>query len=282
MLSHVRHAQLRVLLDAAAEERKPSRPPEDVAKHGAADPREAVIAYGQLRLAAIARGSTAERDAARRIVAGVSEPLPEDVTPYRTAATVEPTAEVPDADDKRERHEELRARLASATAAAANKPPPPARWESDRRVHVAALSALTIAGLAAAWFYALPALHPPTVGASELSRAQAGDVVEVECTQVEPVRRNVVACTLPSVAAQDAWGASPRLAVIVPDEDATNTRFTGSLERAQQGEAGTFQLTLDARDSVVGRVAIGFALLGASVFGWGYLLHSRRKNKSAS
>ncbi|HEY1812584.1 MAG TPA: hypothetical protein VGG74_09585 [Kofleriaceae bacterium] len=67
------------------------RSPDEVAEHGAASTREAVIAYGLLRLASIdaPRGARAKAaQAAQRIVEGAHEAMPAGDGPYRA---VEPT-----------------------------------------------------------------------------------------------------------------------------------------------------------------------------------------------
>jgi hypothetical protein len=89
-------AEMREKLKHALDERWAAldvkRSPDEVAEHGAASTREAVIAYGLLRLASIdaprdARAKAA--DAARRIVEGTHETLPAGDGPYRV---VEPNA----------------------------------------------------------------------------------------------------------------------------------------------------------------------------------------------
>ena len=65
------------------------RSPEDVARFGAADARQAVCAYGLLRLAAVARGDRDALQLADRISDGTFEPTQDD-GPYRTSIDVAP------------------------------------------------------------------------------------------------------------------------------------------------------------------------------------------------
>jgi hypothetical protein len=84
-------------LDRRWDARKPDLTPNDVAKHGARDPGEAVIAYGLLRIGAVERGRAGrDEDAdADRILEGAHVPTEIGEGPYR--ATPASTADAPTA-----------------------------------------------------------------------------------------------------------------------------------------------------------------------------------------
>lgn len=78
--------QLKSALDQQWNARAPKGSPNDVARHGSADPAEAVLAYGLLRLAGIERKGKGEEDAdADRILAGDHVPTVATDGPYRGA-----------------------------------------------------------------------------------------------------------------------------------------------------------------------------------------------------
>lgn len=86
-MSRALRADLKRDLDHRWDARMPDRSPNDVALHGAADPDEAVIAYGLLRLAGLKRAEAAHADA-DRILAGAHVPVATVDGPYRaTGAT---------------------------------------------------------------------------------------------------------------------------------------------------------------------------------------------------
>lgn len=76
-------------LDRRWTERAPSRSPNEVAAHGAADTAEAVLAYGLLRLSAIERGRAGASDGADadRLLAGHHEAPATDDGPYRAGVS---------------------------------------------------------------------------------------------------------------------------------------------------------------------------------------------------
>lgn len=92
-MSRALRADLKRDLDHRWDARTPDRSPNDVALHGAADPDEAVIAYGLLRLAGLKRSPAAHGDA-DRILAGAHVPVAAVDGPYRAtgATTNAPTA----------------------------------------------------------------------------------------------------------------------------------------------------------------------------------------------
>lgn len=75
--------ELEAQLQAAWERRDDPRPPDDVARFGAKDANEAVLAYGLLRLAAVRHRSADGHAAAERILASAYEVMPSDGGPYR-------------------------------------------------------------------------------------------------------------------------------------------------------------------------------------------------------
>jgi hypothetical protein len=79
----------RAVLQAALEAQRVrlglERPPEDVARFGAASRDEAVIAYGLLRLAAIEHRSAEQDAAVARLLSGNHDALPAGEGPYREA-----------------------------------------------------------------------------------------------------------------------------------------------------------------------------------------------------
>ena len=85
-----RRAVLRSALDSSWAERAAGRPPEDVARFGASDASEGVLAYGLLRLAALelrGAGAAEHHALADRILDGRIDPAVAGDGPYRDATT---------------------------------------------------------------------------------------------------------------------------------------------------------------------------------------------------
>jgi hypothetical protein len=148
-------------LETTLAKREDARPPDDVARFGAKDVQEAVLAYGLLRISAIKHKAAA--DSADRLLASAFEELPSEGGPYRENLG----SAVP----------ELGAAISAAARAAAQaaRVPKRPRWFHKPWVQAIGLALLTpaaIAGVAGIYKGVGPArdighkelssIHPPT------------------------------------------------------------------------------------------------------------------------
>jgi hypothetical protein len=135
-------------LETSLAKRDDARPPDDVARFGARDLNEAVVAYGLLRVSSVkhkAAGASADR-----LLSSAFEQLPADGGPYREAIG----SAVP----------ELGAAISAAAraAAAANRFPPRKRWFHKPWVQLIGLLFLTptaIVGVSSVYKSVGPAQH---------------------------------------------------------------------------------------------------------------------------
>ena len=179
--------QARRDLERRWDARKPDKSPNDVARHGASDPAEAVIAYGLLRLAAVERGRAGrDEDAdADRILAGAHVPTEVGDGPYR--ATPAATAEAPTAATLGDL---VAARAAEQIAANPVMVPTPIDVERaakkrvrNQRLGLVCLTVLGAGGLAAFSSGMRPTLSP-TLSELRSSKPPTGRHVRIACDAV--------------------------------------------------------------------------------------------------
>ena len=157
------------------------RSPDDVARFGAKNSGEAVIAYGVLRMAALDGGGRTELDAAERILRGTHDALPADQGPYRDAAQ-EPVSAPPTSDV-------IHAQVASAATnvSGGRSPMPP---QPGLKRHGKALAAASFIGALAAGAgvsaNSAGLRGTEEVKVSELtSHHDTGQYVTITCDQIE-------------------------------------------------------------------------------------------------
>ncbi|MBA3458075.1 MAG: hypothetical protein H0T42_33640 [Deltaproteobacteria bacterium] len=176
-------------LDRRWNARKPDLTPNDVARHGAHDPGEAVIAYGLLRIAAIERGSAGKgEDAdAERILEGAHVAAEVGEGPYRASAVA------PGAPTAATLGDLVAARTAEQLAANPSlivTPADVARAAKKRvrkqRLGLAALTLVGVGGLASFMSAHRPTLHP-TLAELRSSNPPVGRNVRITCDSVEMV-----------------------------------------------------------------------------------------------
>lgn len=174
-------------LDRRWEARKPDQTPNDVARHGARDPGEAVIAYGLLRLGAVDRGRAGlDEDAdADRILAGAHVPSDLGEGPYRAtpAATADVPTEATLGDLVAARAAEQRAANPAMVATPADVARAGKKRVRNQRLGLLCLTLLGAGGLAAFSSGARETLDPSL---SELrsSKPPVGRQVRITCDTV--------------------------------------------------------------------------------------------------
>jgi len=194
--------------------REDARPPDDVARFGAKDVQEAVLAYGLLRISSLkhrAAGASADR-----LLASAFEQLPQDGGPYRESIG----SAVP----------EIGAAIsAAARAAAQHRLPKRKRWFHNRWVQLAGLILLTMPALGLGGVTLRPArdvtaqqlggVNPPTEGQVRVQcdRIQNDDWQVVEG---EDVDERITFC----------WLGTHALPIVTKDDsDLTATIVEGRL-----------------------------------------------------
>jgi hypothetical protein len=171
-------------LDSRWNAKKPDRTPDDIAQHGTKDANEAILAYGLLRLGAIARGrdGRTEDAAADRILAGSHSTLAVGDGPYREGFQEAPVGSL--------------AGVVQELAAAHDKverttPEVRARDLNDRkrrsRKHLAGLVVLSMASVGGIAMFVQAVLPTRVVTIKELSsyKPPTGRTVRVTCESVE-------------------------------------------------------------------------------------------------
>jgi len=171
-------------LDSRWNAKKPDRTPDDIAQHGTKDANEAILAYGLLRLGAIARGrdGRTEDAAADRILAGSHSTLAVGDGPYREGFQEAPVGSL--------------AGVVQELAAAHDKverttPEVRARDLNDRkrrsRKHLAGLVVLTLFSFGGIAMFVQAVLPTRVVTIKELSsyKPPTGRTVRVTCESVE-------------------------------------------------------------------------------------------------
>lgn len=202
-------------LENSLAKREDARPPDDVARFGAKDVQEAVLAYGLLRISSLKHRAAGA--AADRLLASAFDQLPQDGGPYRENIG----SAVP----------ELGAAISAAAraAAASARRPKPKRWFHNPWVQLAALVFLTMPALSLGVMNLRPArevtakqiggVHPPTEGAVRVrcDRIQNDDWQVVEGNDVD---ERITFC----------WLGTHALPVVTKDDgDLTATTVEGRL-----------------------------------------------------
>jgi len=174
-------------LDRRWDARKPDLTPNDVAKHGARDPGEAVIAYGLLRLGAVERGKPgASEDAdADRILDGAHVPTDTGDGPYR--ATPAATADVPTAATLGDLVAARRAEQVAANPVIVATPADVAKVANKRvrnqRLGLACLTLLGVGGIAMFASGTRDTVEP-TISELRSSKPPVGRSVRITCDAV--------------------------------------------------------------------------------------------------
>ena len=205
-------------LEGSLAKREDARPPDDVARFGAKDVQEAILAYGLLRIASIEHRAAAA--SADRLLESAFEQLPQDGGPYREGVA----AAVP----------ELGAAIsaaARAAAASARRVQAPKRWFHNRWLHLVGLLILTSSALSIGVANVRPArdvtakqlagVNPPTHGYVRVTcdRIQNDDWRVVEG---DDVAEHITFC----------WQGAHALPVVTKDADLdlTATTVEGKLQ----------------------------------------------------
>ncbi|MGE0869696.1 MAG: hypothetical protein AB7P03_14120 [Kofleriaceae bacterium] len=261
---------LRDSLQARWDDRGPTRSPNDVARMGAVDREEAVLAYGLLRLAGVERGAAgrAEHEDADRIVAGVHDDPRNEHTPYRgDVPAITSAAAVP--------REYARARQV------------PPRW------HVAGLAVLT-----------LLALYGVGAGVSELRpsvdltadqlrsssppldrhvRMPCGDAEAewAESNEYGSIERTITLCMLDGVAVPvvfdgevTGWHSIVEGTLTRFDESELWVREGIRKDEANDATAGVF-IQAETRSPIV--AILWFVLAGGTALVWLWFLRARAR-----
>ena len=280
-------------LETSLAKRDDARPPDDVARFGAKDVQEAVLAYGLLRVSAVKHRASGE--AADRLLASAFDEMPSDGGPYRENLG----SAVP----------ELGAAISAAARAhaAAARVQRPRRWFHKPWVQAVGLALLTpaaIAGVAGIYKGVGPARE---IGAKELGSIHppVQKHVAVTCDAVQDlgwqvlegdeVKEEITFCQigthlLPVVSAK---GEAPPAAgkvdgelLFVPDTNTTvNHPWVDALHQDPEIDARAYEVYLK-RDTSDRRldVVLGGAFVLALVAGWGFWIRGfvRRRRAKAT
>lgn len=281
-------------LETSLAKREDARPPDDVARFGARDLNEAVLAYGVLRMSSVKHKAAAA--SADRLLASAFEQLPADGGPYRESIG----SAVP----------ELGAAISAAARAVAQsaRRPPPRRWFHKPWVQLVGLlfaTPMAFAGIAGIYKGLAPAravtakqlgsTHPPT-----------GHQVAVTCDAIQDlgwqvlrggdVKEEIVFCQmgtklLPVVSKE---GESPKAAgtidgelLFVPEQSTLTTQnhpWVDALHADAEIDGRSFDVYLK-RDSLDRRldIVIGGALAAGVLAGWFFWIRGfvRRRRANA-
>ncbi|HEU4612590.1 MAG TPA: hypothetical protein VFS15_10955 [Kofleriaceae bacterium] len=273
--------------------REDARPPDDVARFGAKDVQEAVLAYGLLRISAVKHKAAAE--AADRLLASAFEELPSDGGPYREnigSAVPELGAAISAA-----------ARAAAQAARVQRRP----RWFHKPWVQAIGLALLTpmaIAGAGGLYHGLGPAraighkelssIHPPT----STRVAVTCDAVQDLGWQVlegDDVKEEIVFCQigqhlLPVVSAKGesptAPGTTEGVLKYIPETDYSNNHpWVDALHQDAQLDGMSYEVYL-SRDSSDRKldIVLGGAFVLGILAGWTFWIRAfvrRRRAKAA-
>ena len=216
-------------LDAALAQRADARAPEDVARFGAADLEEAMLAYGLLRLRAADHPEAAV--AADRLLSSAFDQLPRDGGPYREHLA----RAVPQLRESVAAAVRAHAR-ASAHAVSGVKP----RWYQRPRLQLVGLVLLTLcAAVSIRAFFAREGRPARDVGARVLAaRPPVGHHVGVRCDRVDDPGWRVVKDDEPVADVTLCWIGTRVLPVVsTVDTEPPSTAVNGTLKElaAQAG-----------------------------------------------
>ena len=263
-----------------------ARPPDDVARFGARDVDEAILAYGVLRMSSVRHRAAGK--AADRLLASAFDVLPQEGGPYREA-TASPNAQLGSAIV-------AAARVASAT----KRLPPRRRWFHNPWVQLVGLVLLTFN--VARWGVA-QLRATPTIGDRVLAGDPAtGDTVRVHCDRIqddgwqlvigEKVDQQITLCwvgsrALPIVtkddsnlAATDVEGELKSIATVPVQDEAWVTE----LYRDSDLHDAAYSVYLLRDDRSRLELVLAIALSLATLVGWGAWLRAlvvRRRPKRA-
>lgn len=235
--------QLASVLRASWAARATTRTPDDVARHGALDVDEAILAYGILRLAAVEPGGVEARVASDRILRGAHEPPPADAAgdPYRAhpvVATANVHASIADAAASLASGAVERSPLEQVTRAAlTNQAFAQESRAKERGIRVpdnltklvvgAAIVAIVSVSVAATY---LPRLlvTPTPIALADLHGAPPSGVVSVGCEKAPLVMRQVQGQKTLAAAFLCVAGGQG-LVVVAGDTDDRPRQVTGEL-----------------------------------------------------
>ncbi len=294
-------------LDRRWDARKPDLTPNDVARHGARDPGEAVIAYGLLRLAAVERGKVgaSEDTDADRILDGAHVPTDLGDGPYR--ATPAGTADVPTAATLGDLVAARAAEQVAANPAIVPTPVDIARATKKRvrnqRLGLVCLTLVGTAGLAMFKNAMRPTLSP-TLAQLRSSNPPLGRIVKITCDAVhgplweETEKKKGGSERVTSRVSMCALG-SYFVPVRVDDDDPDpTTEIEGKLywivdreiwvrdglRKEPDLDARSLDVYVDSKNVGEDRVAayIGFAFTLATPVAWVLYFRSRRRAKRAA
>ena len=204
-------------LENTLAKREDARPPDDVARFGAKDVQEAVLAYGLLRISSLkhrAAGASADR-----LLASAFEQLPQDGGPYRESIG----AAVP----------EIGAAISAAARAAAarHRLPKPKRWFHNRWLQVVGLLFLSMGAVAMGADKLGPAREATAAQLTGVNPPTSGRV-RVHCDRIENDDWRVVQGDGDDVSERITfcWQGTHALPVVTKgDDDLTATTIEGRL-----------------------------------------------------
>lgn len=210
-------ARLGKSLENTLAKREDARPPDDVARFGAKDVQEAVLAYGLLRISSVShREASASAD---RLLASAFEQLPQDGGPYREAVA----SAVP------ELGEAISAAARAAAVRASGHREPPRRWFHNRWLQLVGLLFVTMPALALGTMNLRPArdvtaaqiggVHPPTEGP-----------VRVHCDRIQNDDWRILEGDRVDERITFCWQGAHALPIVTKDDsDLTATTVEGRL-----------------------------------------------------
>ncbi len=281
-------------LETSLAKREDARPPDDVARFGAKDVQEAVLAYGLLRISAIKHKAAAA--SADRLLASAFEELPSDGGPYReTIGNAVP---------------ELGAAISAAARAAAQaaRVPRRKRWFHKPWVQAIGLAMLTPAALAGSLgiykgigpareigHKELSSIHPPTsrhvAVTCEAIRDLGWQVLEGDDVKEQITFCQIGQHLLPIVSAKGetppATGKVDGELKYIPDNDYSNHHpWVDALHQDADIDRMSYEVYLkrDSSDRKLD-VVLGGAFVLAVLAGWGFWIRGfvrRRREKAAA
>ena len=260
-------------LESSLAKREDARPPDDVARFGAKDVQEAILAYGMLRVSSVKhRAANASAD---RLLASAFEQLPQDGGPYREGiATAVP-----------ELGAAISAAARAAAVSAAARRVAPKRWFHNRWLQLVGLAFLTMGALGFAG---------DKLGSTrEVTAAQLGGVhppihhhVRVHCDRIENDNWRVLSGEDISERVTFCWQGTHALPIVNgADDDLTPTTLEGRLRlidsaRSSQRpwidalhgddylDSHSYEVYLDRKTDRRFDLVFGIVFLGGVLTGW--------------
>lgn len=292
MTAEMRQRMARALAAKLAS-RKDARSPEDVARFGATDVDEALLAYGLLRLSAGEHREAAA--AADRILSAAFDQLPGDGGPYRERLV----QSMPELRDAVATAVGMHAAAAAREAAGAKR-----RWYQRPGVQLVGLLLLTPSAVTA--FRGI-GLHSGSTGhsitARELGsiRAPIGAHVRVQCDGIEDPGWQVVEGDEPRQGVAFCWVGTRMLPVIsavgvepasdtvdgtlrsVPERAGRRAPWVASLRADAKLDAASYDVYLlrDGGSERRTEVAMGIAFLSLTTLGWVFWIRGLLRRRRA-